>query len=65
MQPAVKSIINQQVDPRLAKDLKAFDFKRVIDNGVVNRLVKDGYFQQLFGPGIKAEEDRRGRDAFR
>src|SRR5215208_5596406 len=65
MQPAVKAIINQQVDPRLAKDLKAFDFKRVIDNGVVNRLMKDGYFQQLFGPGIKAEEERRGRDAFR
>ena len=65
MQPAVKAIINQQVDPRLAKDLKEFDFKRVIDNGVVNRLVKEGYFEQLFGPGIKAEEDRRGRDAFR
>jgi len=65
MQPAVKAIINQQVDPRLAKDLKSFDFKRVIDNSVVSRLVKEGYFQQLFGPGIKAEEDRRGRDAFR
>jgi ABC-type nitrate/sulfonate/bicarbonate transport system substrate-binding protein len=65
MQPAVKAIINQQVDPRLAKDLKSFDFKRVIDNSVVSRLVKDGYFQQLFGPGIKAEEERRGRDAFR
>jgi hypothetical protein len=53
MQPAVKAIINQQVDPRLAKDLKSFDFKRVIDNSVVSRLVKDGYFQQLFGPGSK------------
>jgi len=65
MQPAVKAIVNQQVDPRLAKDLKSFDFKRVIDNSVVSRLVKEGYFQQLFGPGIKAEEERRGRDAFR
>jgi ABC-type nitrate/sulfonate/bicarbonate transport system substrate-binding protein len=65
MEPAVKAIINQQVDPRLAKDLKSFDFKKVIDNSVVSRLVKEGYFQQLFGAGIKAEEDRRGRDAFR
>jgi ABC-type nitrate/sulfonate/bicarbonate transport system substrate-binding protein len=65
MQPAVKAIVSQQVDPNLAKDLKEFDFKRVIDNSVVFRLVKDGYFQQLFGPGIKAEEDRRGKDAFR
>jgi ABC-type nitrate/sulfonate/bicarbonate transport system substrate-binding protein len=65
MQPAVKAIVDQQVDPRLAKDLKSFDFKRVIDNSVVNRLVKEGYFQQLFGPAIKADEDRRGRDAFR
>jgi ABC-type nitrate/sulfonate/bicarbonate transport system substrate-binding protein len=65
MQPAVKAIVNQQVDLRLAKDLKSFDFKRVIDNSVVSRLVKEGYFQQLFGAGITAEEERRGRDAFR
>jgi len=65
MQPAVKAIIEQQVDPRLASDLKAFDFKRVIDNGVVSRLVKDGYFEQLFGAGIKAEEERKAKVAFR
>ena len=65
LQPAVKAIIEQQVDPRLAKDLKSFDFKRVIDNGVVSRLVKEGYFQQLFGAGIKAEQDQKARTAFR
>jgi ABC-type nitrate/sulfonate/bicarbonate transport system substrate-binding protein len=65
MQPAVKAIIDQQVDPRLAKDLKSFDFKRVIDNGVVSRLVRDGYFEQLFGPGIKAEQERKAKAAFR
>lgn len=65
LQPAVKAIIEQQVDPRLAKDLQSFDFKRVIDNGVVSRLVKEGYFQQLFGAGIKAEQDQKARTAFR
>ena len=65
MQPAVTAIVDQQVDPRLARDLKSFDFKRVIDNSVVSRLVKEGYFQQLFGPGIKAEEERKAKAAFR
>ena len=65
LQPAVNAIVEQQVDPRLAKDLKSFDFKRVVDNSVVARLVKEGYFQQLFGPGIKSEEERRAKIAFR
>jgi ABC-type nitrate/sulfonate/bicarbonate transport system substrate-binding protein len=62
---AVKAIIEQQVDPRLSKDLKSFDFHRAIDNGAVDRLVKEGFFQKLFGPGIKAEEDRKAKAAFR
>ena len=65
MRPAVQAIVNQQVDPRLAKDLKSFDFKRVIDNSVVARLVKEGYFEQLFGAGIKTKQDRKAREAFR
>src|SRR5688572_15104408 len=62
---AVKAIVEQQVDPRLSKDLKSFDFRRVIDNSVVDRLVKEGFFQKLFGAGIKAEEDRKAKLAFR
>ena len=53
------------MDPRLAKDLKSFDFKRVIDNSVVERLVREGFFQKLFGAGVKAEEDRKAKLAFR
>jgi ABC-type nitrate/sulfonate/bicarbonate transport system substrate-binding protein len=64
MQDAVTAIIDQQVDPRLAKDLKSFDFRRVIDNGVVSRLVKEGYFEQLFGSGVKAEQERKAKAAF-
>jgi len=62
--PAVKSIATQQVDPRLAADLKAFDFKRVVDNSTVDRLVKDGFFEQLFGASIKTEEQQRAKMAF-
>jgi ABC-type nitrate/sulfonate/bicarbonate transport system substrate-binding protein len=62
--PAVKSIATQQVDPRLAADLKAFDFKKVVDNSTVDRLVKEGFFQQLFGAGVKAEEQQRAKMAF-
>jgi ABC-type nitrate/sulfonate/bicarbonate transport system substrate-binding protein len=65
MRPAVQAIVSQQVDPRLAKDLKSFDFKRVIDNSVVARLAREGYFEQLFGAGVKAEQDRKAREAFR
>jgi ABC-type nitrate/sulfonate/bicarbonate transport system substrate-binding protein len=62
--PAVKSIVTQQVDQRIAADLKAFDFKRVVDNSTVDRLVKEGFFEKLFGPDVKAEEQQRAKIAF-
>jgi ABC-type nitrate/sulfonate/bicarbonate transport system substrate-binding protein len=65
MDGAVKAIIAQQVDQRLSTDLKAYDFHKVIDNGTVVRLVKEGYFQSLFGPGIKAEESRKAGQAYK
>ena len=62
--PAVKSIVSQQSDPRLAADLKAFDFRKVIDNSTVERLVKEGFFERLFGADVKAEEQQRAKIAF-
>ena len=62
--PAIKSIVAQQVDPRIAADLKAFDFHKVVDNSTVERLVKEGYFEQLFGADVKAEEQRKAKLAF-
>jgi ABC-type nitrate/sulfonate/bicarbonate transport system substrate-binding protein len=62
--PAIKSIVAQQVDPRIAADLKAFDFHKVVDNSIVARLVKEGYFEQVFGAGVKDEEQRRAKLAF-
>jgi hypothetical protein len=37
----------------------------VIDNSIVARLVRDGFFEKLFGPGVKAEQDRKEKMMFR
>jgi ABC-type nitrate/sulfonate/bicarbonate transport system substrate-binding protein len=63
--PAVKSVSEQQSDPQLAAVMKKFDYRKVVDNGTVDRIVKEGFFEQLFGPGIKAEQDRKSRLAFK
>jgi len=65
MDAAVKAIVSQQVDPRIAADMKAFDYRKIIDNGIVERLVKEGYFQKLYGPGVRAEEQTKATQAFR
>jgi hypothetical protein len=62
--PAIKAIVAQQVDPRIAADLKAFDFHKVVDNRTVEHLVKDGYFEKVFGDEVKAEEQRKAKLAF-
>jgi ABC-type nitrate/sulfonate/bicarbonate transport system substrate-binding protein len=63
--PALQAVIDQQRDATLITQMKTFDFRTVIDNSIVTRLVKEGFFQKLFGPAIKAEEDRKSKMAFR
>ena len=65
LERAVTSIVEQQVDERLSKQLKSYDFHNVIDNSVVDRLVKEGFFRELFGDGIQEEEQRKAALAFR
>jgi ABC-type nitrate/sulfonate/bicarbonate transport system substrate-binding protein len=65
MAAAVKAVVSQQSDATLAAQMKAFDFKTVIDNSIVERLVKEKFFEGLFGPSIKAEEDRKAKLAFK
>ncbi len=62
---AVQYIISHPVDEQLGAQLRSFDFRKVIDNSMVDRLVKEGFFEQLFGPGIKAEEESKAKLAFR
>jgi len=61
---AVKSILNQ-ADSEASTRIRDFDFHTVVDNSIVDRLVKEGYFEKLFGPSIKAEEERKSKEAFR
>jgi len=62
---AVKYVLDHPSDPQVAAQMRAFDFRKVIDNSMVDRLVKEGFFEQLFGPGIKTEEERKAKLAFR
>jgi ABC-type nitrate/sulfonate/bicarbonate transport system substrate-binding protein len=57
--------IKEQADAQIATQTRAFDVKAVIDNSVVDRLVKEGYFEKLFGAGIKAEISRKTAVAVR
>ena len=60
--PEGRSIRLACFDP---EQLKAFDFRSIIDNTLVDRLVREGYFEKLFGAGIKEEEERKSKQAFR
>jgi ABC-type nitrate/sulfonate/bicarbonate transport system substrate-binding protein len=62
---AVKYILEHVADPQIAAQMRAYDFHKVIDNSLVDRLVKEGFFEGIFGPGIKTEEDRKAKIAFR
>jgi len=61
---AVKSITDQ-ANSETATQLKSFDPHKVVDNSVVDKLVKEGFFEKTFGPSIKAEEERKSKAAYR
>lgn len=62
---AVQYMIDHPVDERTAEQLKKFDFHTVIDNRIVEKMARGGFFEKLFGPGIKTEESRKTQQAFR
>jgi ABC-type nitrate/sulfonate/bicarbonate transport system substrate-binding protein len=64
MAGAIKSITDQ-ANSQAATQLKDFDPHKVVDNSLVDRLVKEGFFEQTFGPSIKAEQDRKSKAVFR
>lgn len=63
--PAVQYILDHPSDARIASQFRSFDFRTVIDNSLVARLVQEGFFENLFGPGIKTEEASKAKLAFR
>ncbi len=64
MAGAVKSVLAQQADPQIAAQMKAYDFHKVIDNSYVEKLVKDGSFEKIFGASIKAGEERKTKEMY-
>jgi ABC-type nitrate/sulfonate/bicarbonate transport system substrate-binding protein len=63
--PAVQYLIEHQADAGIAAQMKAYDFHKVIDNTLIDRLVREHFFEQLFGPGVKAEQDNKSKLAFK
>jgi ABC-type nitrate/sulfonate/bicarbonate transport system substrate-binding protein len=61
---AVKSVV-AQADAEQATAMRAIDFKKVVDNSVVDRLAKEGFFEKLFGPTAKSEQENRSKQALR
>jgi ABC-type nitrate/sulfonate/bicarbonate transport system substrate-binding protein len=62
---AVQYMIDHPVDEQAAAQIRKFDFHSVIDNATIDRLVREGFFESLFGSAIKMEEDRKGKSAYR
>jgi ABC-type nitrate/sulfonate/bicarbonate transport system substrate-binding protein len=63
--PAVKYVLDHPPDDQAGAQITRFDFRTVLDNSIVDRLVKEGFFEKLFGAGIKAEEERKAKIVFR
>ncbi|HET9216160.1 MAG TPA: ABC transporter substrate-binding protein [Terriglobia bacterium] len=61
---AVKSIVAQAAEEQ-ATQMKAIDFRTVVDNSVVDRLAKEGFFEKTFGAGVKSEQESRSKQAMR
>jgi ABC-type nitrate/sulfonate/bicarbonate transport system substrate-binding protein len=62
---AVQTAIDLQPDPQILALLKSFDPHKLVDNSYVERLVKEGFFEKTFGAGIRAEQERKAKLAFR
>ncbi len=60
---AVQSVIDQ-ADASVAAQMKKFDFRTVIDRSAIDRLVREGFFETLFGPGVRAEQEKKAQLAF-
>jgi ABC-type nitrate/sulfonate/bicarbonate transport system substrate-binding protein len=65
LKPAVQYVLDHPADEQIGAQMRKFDFRTVLDNSIVERLVKEGFFETLYGPSIKAEQERKAKIAFR
>jgi len=64
LEGAVRSVI-EQANTEDSPQMLGFDFSRVIDNSIIDRLIAEGFFVDLFGPEIVEEQERKAALAFR
>ena len=63
MSTALKGIVERgKVE---TPEMATFDFRRAIDQSVIDRLADQGFFEQVFGPGIRDEVAARRAQSFR
>jgi ABC-type nitrate/sulfonate/bicarbonate transport system substrate-binding protein len=65
--PLVQKQAANAVVERIGGDIEAvktFDFTKMIDNSPVRKLIAEGLFEKLYGPQIKAEQEKMLEAAF-
>jgi hypothetical protein len=60
---ALKASVEAVVE-RQAQELRGVDLSKVVDNSLVEQLVKEKYFETVFGPSIREEQQRKQSLAF-
>jgi ABC-type nitrate/sulfonate/bicarbonate transport system substrate-binding protein len=60
---ALKASVEAVVE-RQAQELRGVDLSKVIDNSLVDQLVNEKYFETVFGPSIRDEQQRKQAQAF-
>jgi len=63
MSTALKGIVER--GKAETPEMATFDFRRAIDQSVIDRLADQGFFEQVFGPGIRDEVAARRAQSFR
>jgi ABC-type nitrate/sulfonate/bicarbonate transport system substrate-binding protein len=62
---AVQYVLDNAADANLVEQMRRFDFSDVIDQRVIDRLVGEGFFEELFGEEVVAEQEEEAPLAFR
>jgi ABC-type nitrate/sulfonate/bicarbonate transport system substrate-binding protein len=60
---ALKGSVDAVVE-RQGQELKGAELRRMIDNSLVDQLVRERYFESVFGASIRDEQQRRYAQAF-
>jgi ABC-type nitrate/sulfonate/bicarbonate transport system substrate-binding protein len=55
----------EAVAERQSQELKGVDFAKIVDNSLVDQLVRENFFENIFGASIREEQVRRQAQAFR